>query len=68
MKKQLKELPNWLREQQYISWQLEILIAGGLVVTLFQLPELISQFLIRVDDLTSMNGSKFSQNLSIYQG
>lgn len=60
MKKQLKELPNWLREQQYISWQLEILIAGGLVVTLFQLPDLITQFLVRADDIMQINGSKMT--------
>lgn len=60
MKKQLKELPNWLKEQQYISWQLEILIASGLVVTLFQLPDLIAQFLIRTNDLTIISGSKLS--------
>ncbi|MEN0049601.1 MAG: hypothetical protein AAF806_21250 [Bacteroidota bacterium] len=60
MKKQLKELPNWLKEQQYISWQLEILIAGGLVVTLFQLPELITQFLVRINDLMTVNGQKLT--------
>ncbi|MEM8524702.1 MAG: hypothetical protein AAGG68_08660 [Bacteroidota bacterium] len=60
MKKQLKELPNWLKEQQYISWQLEILIAGGLVVTLFQLPEVITQFLVRTDDLMNVTGSKLT--------
>jgi len=60
MNKRLKELPNWLREQQYISWQIEILIAGGLVVTLFQLPELITQFLERISDITIMQGSKLT--------
>ncbi len=39
-----QKLPKWLAEQQFHSWQIEILIASGLVYFLSQVPDYLRQF------------------------
>ncbi|MEM6395551.1 MAG: hypothetical protein AAF741_04330 [Bacteroidota bacterium] len=38
--------PNWLKSLERSSWQIEVLISGGLVLTLFNLPSKINEALL----------------------
>ncbi|GAB5551951.1 MAG: hypothetical protein Sapg2KO_15420 [Saprospiraceae bacterium] len=40
------ENPEWLEKLQSNSWQIEMLIAGGVVYTLYQLPSFFQQYFI----------------------
>lgn len=46
------EAPDWLKRTQEASWEPEILISGISLLALFQLPELITQAHIFVEDYT----------------
>ncbi len=39
--------PEWLKEQQHHSWQIEILISGGFIFFLAQLPDFFKEFLLQ---------------------
>src|SRR5687767_1705820 len=38
-------IPNWLREIEENSWNLELLISGGAIFSLLQLPDLFIEFI-----------------------
>ncbi len=46
MKIENKDLPEYIRNQQNDSWQIEILIASGLIYFLFQAPTLIRSYFL----------------------
>lgn len=60
--KQEKERPKWLSELQQKSWEPEILLSGIVLYGMFQVPDLLDQFLLyfksnifgRVSDLDNM--------------
>jgi hypothetical protein len=48
--------PGWLQSLQENSWELELLISGGAVFTLIQLPDYFSRWLITIRIQTSLPG------------
>jgi len=43
MNKPQQTSPDWLKTQEQNSWQIELLISGGMIFTLWQLPEYFGQ-------------------------
>jgi hypothetical protein len=50
-------IPNWLREIEENSWNLELLISGGAIFTLLQLPELFIEFAFTLKFTNSLPGT-----------
>lgn len=50
-------LPKWLEDQQHQSWQIEILIASGIIFFLLQIPKYLSSLFIEIAVSTEINSS-----------
>jgi hypothetical protein len=50
------DIPQWLKNLQENSWELELLISGGAVFTLIQLPEFFWEWLTNIRIQTSLPG------------
>ncbi|MEL7122991.1 MAG: hypothetical protein AAFO07_26315 [Bacteroidota bacterium] len=55
MKSGQKILPDWLEKLQGNSWQIELLIAGGIVITLYQIPDYFKRMFILSYETTYLN-------------
>ena len=51
------KLPKWLEEQQHNSWQIEILIASGIIFFLLKIPEHITSYFLQTAASTAINSS-----------
>lgn len=65
-----KKLPDtsldWIEEQQNHSWQIEILISGGLIYTLYQLPDQLKRLFILVYENTMVNDHTIALLIGAY--
>jgi hypothetical protein len=64
------KIPNpsleWIEEQQNHSWQIEILISGGLIYTLYQLPAQIKRLFLLVYENTMVNDHTIALLIGAY--
>ena len=51
-----KEAPNWLKMLQDNSWELEILISGGAIFSLFELSGFVNDFVMDVGIISNLTG------------
>jgi len=51
-----RQIPEWLKNLQENSWELELLISGGAVFTLVQLPDFFWEWLTNIRIQTSLPG------------
>ncbi len=65
-----KNIPNssleWIEEQQNHSWQIEILISGGLIFTLYQLPLQIKRLFLLVYANTMISDNAIALLIGAY--
>lgn len=52
-----ENIPNWLKELQENSWELELLISGGAIFSLFQLSDLFVSWIEQLTIITLLPGS-----------
>lgn len=55
--KEESQIPQWLQDQENNSWQIELLISGGMIFTLYQLPAWINKKTALFDIETSLEYS-----------
>lgn len=60
------DVPSWLKNLQENSWELELLISGGAVFTLMQLPAFFFSWITSVRMLTSLPGFSVYLILGIF--
>jgi hypothetical protein len=51
------KLPRWLEEQQHQSWQIEILIASGIIFFLLKIPVFLGAYFQEIAASTAINSS-----------
>lgn len=51
------QIPDWIKELQENSWQIELLISGGAIFTLFQLEDLFLDFMMRIKMIAWLPGT-----------
>lgn len=56
---QTEILPGWLKETEDNSWNLELLISGGAIFTLWQLPAYFTDFIFTLRRTSSLPGTGF---------
>ncbi|MEL6124089.1 MAG: hypothetical protein AAFR14_10235, partial [Bacteroidota bacterium] len=56
---QSQDTPAWLETIEQNSWQIEVLISGGLLYTLFSLPENINEHLLKTIITSELNDAHF---------
>ncbi|HKK76224.1 MAG TPA: hypothetical protein VJ953_14185 [Saprospiraceae bacterium] len=61
-----KKLPDWLEGLQANSWQIELLIAGGVVITLYQLPDYFRRYFILTYETVGLTDFVVLFLLSVY--
>lgn len=61
-----KKLPDWLEQLQANSWQIELLIAGGVVITLYQLPDYFRRYFILTYETVGLTDFVVLFLLSVY--
>ena len=52
----LSEVPGWLKMLQENSWELEILISGGAIFSLFGLSDLVNEFFRNISNTNAFTG------------
>lgn len=62
----LKTTPHWLENLQANSWQVEMFIAGGVVITLYQLPDYFRRYFILAYETVGLNDYIILLLLSVY--
>lgn len=51
------KIPDWIKELQENSWQIELLISGGAIFTLFQLEDIFLDFMMRLKMIAWLPGT-----------
>ncbi|MEO0338282.1 MAG: hypothetical protein AAF242_03620, partial [Bacteroidota bacterium] len=61
-----QQRPDWLQKQHDNSWQIEFLIAGGIVITLYQLPDYFRRYFIMTYETMILNDFILLLLFSVY--
>ncbi len=61
-----QQRPDWLQKQHDNSWQIEFLIAGGIVITLYQLPDYFRRYFILTYETTILDDFILLLLFSVY--